>query len=66
MSERSVELMLRAEHLAHDIQSERDQHHPDSLDYQLLDKALPLAITVGLFLKGSTEEFKEQMEKRTQ
>jgi len=61
MSAITEQLMRRAEELATLIQAERDREHPDSTDYQLLKKALPMAITVGLLLKGTTDEFKAEM-----
>lgn len=61
MSATTEELMRRAEELATDIQTAMHTEHPDSVDYQLLEKAQPLAITVGLLLKGTTDEFKASM-----
>jgi len=61
MSAITDQLMRRAEELATLIQAERDREHPDSTDYQLLEKALPMAITVSLLLKGTTDEFKAEM-----
>jgi len=64
MSAVTEQLMRRAEELATLIQEAMHTEHPDSVDYQLLEKALPLAITVGLLLKGTTDEFKATVAQR--
>lgn len=61
MSDATEQLTLRAEKLAEDLDAEMKTMDTDSVDYALLDKALPMAITVALLLKGTTDDFKASM-----